>query len=520
MPLLQIILGLAGLGGGFLFGAFVLKPKPYNQGEYERKIDDMLTEAQTQKKELITRAQLKAEDIRKQISFDEKELSLEADTLNKMIEVKSQSLAKREARVAELQKEYDTEEQTVKKIRQECEEIEKRLADDLIRLTGITRELAREELMNRYTADFSHDAELRLARAQELAQESVNKDARSVLSECMCRYSSGAARASNMTKIKVLHDEVKGRIVGRGGRLIAFFEELFGVDVIFNDEPNTIIISCFNIVAEETARIGMEFLMREKVINEEVILKVKERAIAEVERLLQVEGMRVLKEIGLGHMPPDFAQLVGRLKYRTSYGQNVMRHCAEVGYFARLIAARIGADEKTAFYGGFFHDLGKAIDQEVGGSHDYLSKELLEKYGFSWEIVHAAWTHHDAIPQETVEALIVKAADAISAGRPGARAESTDRYVERIIELQNTAFESPGVRKAFAINAGRELRVLVDHEKMYDQNLQPLADEIAKKVEEKGGYPGKIRIVTIRNTKSTSTARKSQGADVVNDARR
>ncbi len=514
MPLLDLVLLLAGLGGGFLFGAYVLKPKPYSQDDYERKIEDLDSEVQTQKKELITRANLKADEIRKQIVFDEKELSLEADTLNKMIDVKAQSLAKRDARIAEMQKEYDNEESAVKQIRQQCEEIEKRLADDLIRLTGVTRDSAREELMNKYSAEFTHDAELRLARAQELAQETVNKDARAVLSECICRYSSGAARSPNMAKIKVLHDEVKGRIVGRGGRLIAFFEELFGVDVIFNDEPNTIIISCFNIVAEETARIGMEFLMREKIINEDVIVKVKERAVAEVERLLQVEGMRILKEIGVLNMPPDFAVLVGRLKYRTSFGQNVMRHCAEVGYFARLIAARIGADERTAFLGGFFHDLGKAIDQEVGGSHDYLSKELLEKYGFSWEIVHAAWTHHDAIPQETVEALIVKAADAISAGRPGARAESTDRYVERIIELQNTAFESAGVRKAFAINAGRELRVIVDHEKLYDQNLQPLADEIAKKVEAKGGYPGKIRIVTIRNTKSTSTARKSAGAEI------
>lgn len=508
MSFISIILGAVGIIGGFVLGAFVLKPKPYSETAYERRIEEMLAEAESQKKELMTRAKLKATEIRSRIEFDQKEMETEIETQNKMIDVKTQSVQKRESRVNEIKAEVDGEEKIVNDIRTQTHAIEAKLSEELIRLTGVTREGAKETLMKKYEEEFAHDAELRLARAQEWAQERSVREAKSVLAESMCRYSSGACRESHMTKIKVPQDEIKGRIVGRGGRLIALFEELFAVDVIFNDEPGIIIISCFNIVQEETARVGMEMLMREKIINEEVIQSVKKRADAEVEKTLRAHGARILKEIGLANMPDDFAQLVGRLKFRTSYGQNVMRHSLEVGYFSKLIAARIGADEKTAFYGGFFHDIGKAIDQEVGGSHDYLSKEILEKYGFSWEITHAAWTHHDAIPQETVEALIVKAADALSAGRPGARAESADRYVERIMDLQNTAFEFPGVRKAFAINAGRELRVLVDHEKLYDQNLQPLADEIAKKVEAKGGYPGKIRIVTIRSTRSSSTARK------------
>lgn len=179
----------------------------------------------------------------------------------------------------------------------------------------------------------------------------------------------------------------------------------------------------------------------------------------------------------------------------------------EVGYFARLLASEIGANTEVAFLGGFFHDIGKAIDQEVGGSHDVLSKEILEKYNFSWEITHAAWTHHNAIPQETVEARIVQAADAISASRPGARAESLERYLTKIHDLQDTAFSFEGVKKAFAINAGRELRVLVEPEKVSDQRVPVLASEIAAKVQEKGGYPGKIKIVTVRTTKATEYAK-------------
>lgn len=512
MSITSILFGVVGILGGFVIGAFVLKPKPYSESAYDRQIEELFTDAESQKKELMTRAKLKANEIRDRIEFDRKEMELEIETHNKMIEVKTQSVEKREAKVNEIKSEVDAEQKIVDDMRAKALAIEQELADQLIRITGVTREGARDSLMKKYEEEFVHDAELRLARAQEWAQERAVREAKSVLAESMCRYSSGACRESHMTKIKVPQDEIKGRIVGRGGRLITLFEELFAVDVIFNDEPGIIIISCFNIVAEETARVGMELLMRERVINEEVIKNIKKRADLEVEKTLRMHGARILKEIGLPNMPDEFAQLVGRLKFRTSYGQNVMRHSLEVGYFAKLIAARIGADERTAFLAGFFHDIGKAIDQEVGGSHDYLTKEILEKYNFSWEVTHAAWTHHDAIPQETVEALIIKAADALSAGRPGARAESADRYVERIIELQNTAFESPGVRKAFAINAGRELRVLVDHEKLYDQNLQPLADEIAKKVEAKGGYPGKIRIVTIRSTKSSSTARKGTGS--------
>ena len=323
----------------------------------------------------------------------------------------------------------------------------------------------------------------------------------------MMRYADSTSVEHEEKNIIVQRDEIKGRIIGRSAAAIAFFEEHFGVDVIFNDEPNTIIISCFNLVQREVARCALERLMREKIINEEMIMKVKPLAEQDVDKILMKEGDYALKKLGLSNMQPDFVKLVGRLVFRTSYGQNIMRHCFEVGYFARLIASEIGANTETAFLGGFFHDIGKAIDQEVGGSHDVLSKEILEKYGFSWEITHAAWTHHNAAPQETVEARIVQAADAISASRPGARAESVERYLAKINELQDTALSFEGVRKAYAINAGREVRVVVDPEKISDNANAELAQNIAAKVQEKGGYPGKIKVTTIRTTKVTDYAR-------------
>jgi len=247
---------------------------------------------------------------------------------------------------------------------------------------------------------------------------------------------------------------------------------LYQVTVVFNDEPNTINLSCFNLVQRELARQALLILFEEKYITPEVIERTKEKAQRRVDDILIKEGRKTADMLGLKNVHPELLQLIGRLQFRTSYGQNALRHCIEVGYFSRMLAAQIGADEEIAFLGGFFHDIGKAIDQEVGGSHDVLSKEILEKYNYSPEIVHAAWAHHDAVPQETAEAVLGKAADAISASRPGARALSIAQYVEKMKELEATALSFQGVKKAFAISAGREVRAIVDAESVSDEKTQ------------------------------------------------
>ncbi|MEK7528804.1 MAG: HD domain-containing protein, partial [Patescibacteria group bacterium] len=376
----------------------------------------------------------------------------------------------------------------------------------LLRVGG-SRESIAEQLIREHEVMFREDAQNRVLRMEELLKESSAKEAKNYLTEAISRFSASLNDDNLSGTITVQKDEVKGSIVGRGGQNIGLFEELYGVDVVFNDEPNIISLSCFNLVQREIAKQALILLMQFKIITPDKIRMVKEQAEKKVSHMLTMTGEKAAKVLGLTNVDPELIKLIGRLQFRTSYGQNALEHCVEVGYFSRMLAAEIGADENIAFQGGFFHDIGKAIDQEVGGSHDVLTKEILEKYGFSWEITHAAWTHHDAIPQETVEAMLVKAADAISASRPGARALSLEQYIQKIRELENTAQSFEGVKKAFAISAGREVRVVVNPDGVSDEHIQELAEQIAHKVEEKGGYPGKIKITTIRTTKVVDYAK-------------
>jgi ribonuclease Y len=492
---------------GLIIGLYLIRQRQFDEKHNKIKAEKLLTESELNSKALLEQAKVKAVETKEQFKGEEKEFVAQLDRMERGLTTKNALLQKREAKVAEVRSMISEEEKGIRAVRSKIEEIDVQVDQKLIKITGLSHEKAKEQLLHDYEQAFANDAEARLQKDMQWAEECSVRDAKNLLAETICRFGDPTSVEHEYKNITVPRDEIKGRIVGRGARNIAFFENLFGVDVVFNDEPNIIILGCFNLVQREIARFALERLMREKIINEEVISRLKPLAEQDMDKLLRREGEQILKLLNLEKMPPDFAKLVGRLQFRTSYGQNILRHSLEVGYFARMLAGAVGADEHIAFIGGFFHDIGKAIDQEVGGSHDVLSKEILEKYGFSKEIVHAAWTHHDAAPIETVEALTVKAADALSAGRPGARAESLERYLQKIKDLQETALSFAGVKKAYAINAGREVRVIVDPDKINDKSNQELATQIASKVEEKGGYPGKIKVVTIRTTKVTDYAK-------------
>lgn len=508
MEYIDILFAAFGVLLGAVVGSYVLNYRKFNEQDYLVKADKMAAEAQANAKQLVQQARERVAAKKKQFEQEQQEFTSQIDRMDKMLVTKVASQQKRDAKIAEMQKAVQAEEKVLSAMRSQTNETEKTINDKLIGITGLAGDRIKQELVSHYEDVFKSDAEGRLQHDMEWTQECAVRDARNVLAEAIYKFGAPTSVEHGHGEILVPRDEIKGRIVGRGAKMIAFFEELFGVDVVFNDEPNTIIVSCFNLVQREIACHALVRLMREKLINEEVILRSKTLAEQDVNKLLRKEGEAALRVLELKNMPPEFAELVGRLKFRTSYGQNIMRHCFEVGYFAKMLASELGADTHVAFVGGFLHDIGKAIDQEVGGSHDVLTKEIMEKYGFSKEMIHAAWTHHDAAPQETIEAVLVKAADALSAGRPGARAESLERYIKKIKELQETALSFDGVKKAFAINAGRELRVVVEPEKVDDKGINTLAASIAGKVQEKGGYPGKIKITTIRVTKATDYARK------------
>lgn len=492
---------------GLIIGLFVIGQKRINEQEILKKTEILLADARNKSKTFIDKANIDVIEQKRQFVQEEQEFVNRLNRAEQALAAKITMQHKREAKNIELQKSVATEEQFVRELKQHIDELSGVFFDKLIANAEISKQLAQDEVMTNYEKNFKEDAELRVQHEMEWTQECALREGRNMLCEAICRFSEGVVESGNHAVLTVSRDEIKGRIVGRGGSNIAFFENLFGVDVIFNDEPNTVIVDCFNLVQREIAAMALKRLMNEKQINESVIFKAKALAEQDVEKLLFKEGERILNILGVKNMPHDFIRMVGRLKFRTSYGQSIILHSFEVAYFARLLACELGANSQTAFIAGFFHDIGKAIDQEVGGSHDVLTKEILEKYNFAPEIIHAAWTHHNSAPQETLEARIIQIADAISASRPGARAESLDRYLAKIKDLEATAISFGGVKKAYAINAGREVRAVVDPEKTNDEETIKLALDIAAKVQEKGGYPGKIKVVTIRSTKVTNYAR-------------
>lgn len=507
MPYIDIIFGVGGAIIGILMGLFVIGQKKFNEKEILAKAEKLLVSAKEKNKEIIAQARIDSENKKKQFAQEEEEFVGQLNKMEQALNVKIASYQKREDKNLVLKKALEEERRSVESIRERISADEHKVFEKLIQTVGIPSERIKDQLLKEYENSFKQDAELRLQHELEWVQECSLREGKNVLEKAICRYADSAGSDTSQKTIIVPRDEMKGRIVGRGGLNIAFFEKLFEVDVIFNDEPNTIIVSCFNLVQREIACAAIKRLMNEKVINEEVITRVKTLAVQDTEKTLFREGEAALKIVGLQNMPPDFIKLVGRLKFRTSYGQNILHHSFEVAYNARSLASEIGADERITFIAAFFHDIGKAIDQEVTGSHDALTKEILEKYNFEPAIVHAAWAHHNAVPLETAEARLVQAADALSASRPGARAESLEKYLAKIKELEETALSFEGVRKVYAINAGREVRIIVEAEKVDDDGVRKLAGDVAAKVEEKGGYPGKIKVTTIRTTKVTDYAR-------------
>lgn len=506
--LMNALIAVGGLIAGLLAGLFIIGQKTFNEAEEKRKAENLLKQREEQIKHLLQQAADKARQIH---DFNEREMSrlnFQNQKLEQILHNKEQLLFKKAQRNKAFQDAICGEEKLISELKRESAGIQQIMSERLLQKTASNKTALKEQLLDSITRQWRADGETHLRIIEENSKENASREAKNRLCEAIYKFSGESSVEKECGEIIVPKDSIKGRIVGRGGGNIMFFEELFGVDVVFNDAPNIISVSCFNLINQEIAKLALIRLMNERAIDENVIRRVKETAVKDMEKKLLKDGLEAVKIIGLGNVNPEFAKLIGRLNYRTSYGQNVLRHSIEIAYFSRILAAELGVDQKIAFTAGFLHDIGKAVDQETGGSHDRLTKEILEKYGFSAEIVHAAWTHHDAEPQKTPEAFIVKAADAISASRPGARSISLEQYLQKIKELEQTVLAFDGVKKAFAISAGREVRVIIDPIKKSDDESRMLADLIADKIEEKGGYPGKIKVTTIRITKAAELAKR------------
>lgn len=440
--------------------------------------------------------------------FNRRKTRLEKST--ESLKLREQNLDRKISRNNQVKLDAASIEEEIQSKQEYCKRADVEVLEKLSSKTGLSLEDEKTKLLNRYASELELEHAEKLAKLEEEVKEGAVKKAKTIIVNIIQRLCSPTSVETRAVSVRVHNDRVKGKIIGKGGKNIQLFEKLLTVDVVFNDMPNQIHVSAFNLVNRRIAQKALRLLVKVRgTIDEKVIKDTIQKASKETDEELYEIGKKALKRIGIQHDNKEFIRIVGRLQYRTSYGQNIMKHSMEVAWVSIMIGGELGLNLKTCRIAGFLHDLGKAIDQdpEITESHDVLSKQLMEKYGFNWEEVHAAWTHHDLAPQETPEALIIKAADAVSAGRPGARAESLQRYLDRIRALEDTASSFEGVKRTYAISAGREVRVLVDPEAITDSKMQGLAGNVAKKIETELAYPGKIKVNVIRRTTHIEQAR-------------
>ena len=508
----SVIGALAGLGIGVIFGITYRKKvaeKEIGSAELEatRLINEAIRNGESRKKEMLLEAKdeihksrtehdKEVKERRAELSKQERRLEQKEATLDKKTEAferKEEELAKKMAKVAETQAQVDT--------------IKQQQMETLERISELTQEQAKQYLLQSVEEEVRHEAAMKIKEIEQRLKDEAEDKAREVISTAIQRCAADHAAEVTVSVVALPNDEMKGRIIGREGRNIRTLETITGVDLIIDDTPEAITVSSFDPVRREIARLALEKLIVDGRIHPTRIEDMVEKARKEVDRTIKEEGERACYETGVHNLNPELVKILGRQKYRTSYGQNVLNHSIEVSHIAGLMAAELGVDVALAKRAGLLHDLGKSIDHEVEGSHVQLGADLAKKYKENPVIVNAIEAHHGDVEPKTVIAVLVQAADAVSAARPGARRENVENYIRRLQKLEELTGSYPGVDKAFAIQAGREVRIMVKPEEVTEDNMILLARELAKKIEAELEYPGQIKVNVIRETKAVEYAK-------------
>ena len=462
----------------------------------ESRTKEMLLEAKDEIHKSRTEYEKEVKERRAELSKQERRLQQKEETLDKKAETfekKEEELARRMAEVAAL--------------KEETESIKKAHLATLEQISGLSQEQARAHLLKTVEEDMRHDTAMKIKEIEQQLKDEADEKAREILSIAIQRCAADHAAEATVSVVPLPNDEMKGRIIGREGRNIRTLETITGVDLIIDDTPEAITVSSFDPVRREVARLALEKLIGDGRIHPTRIEDMVEKARKEVDRTIREEGERACFETGVHNLNPELVKILGRQKYRTSYGQNVLNHSIEVAHIAGLMASELGVDVAMAKRAGLLHDLGKSIDHEVEGSHVQLGADLARKYKENPVIVNAIEAHHGDVEPKTVIAVLVQAADAVSAARPGARRENVENYIRRLQKLEELTGSYPGVEKAFAIQAGREVRIMVKPEVVTEDNMILLARDVAKKIESELEYPGQIKINVIRETKAVEYAR-------------
>ena len=470
-----------------------------------RKKSDAQVEAKQQ--QILLDAKNEAMKIKEQAKNDEEERRKRLDQLENDVRSRETKLDDRLTKIDTEFKELDQKRQLLSEREKSIDEVRKQQVDKLEAVAKLSRDEAKTQLLKEAEIEFKDDIVGKIKEQRQLAQQEFDTWARKILATAMERLASETTSEHAMQAVPIPSEDVKGRIIGKEGRNIQAFEKLTGVDVVIDESPDTVSISSFNPVRRHMAKVAMERLVADGRIHPGKIEEIWEKVETEVAKEIQEAGEQAARDAGLAGLHPDLLKIMGQLKFRTSYGQNVLKHSIEMANLAAMIAAEIGADVNISRKSAFLHDIGKAVDHEVPGPHHHISMDIARKYGMSEVVLNAIGAHHDDIEPKTVEAIIVRIADAISGSRPGARRDSYENYVKRITELENIAKSFTGVDKAFAVHAGREIRILVRPTDVTDLDALRLAKDIARKVEQDMQYPGMIKVNVIRETRAQEYAK-------------
>ncbi|MDN5347711.1 MAG: ribonucrease [Clostridia bacterium] len=470
-------------------------------------IEEAKKEAEAKKREALLEAKEEIHRQRAEIERESRERRNELQRLERRLMQKEESLDRKMENLERKEANLRRQEEEVEKLKQEIEDLKKRELSELERISGLSCEEAKNLLLKSMEAEIRHEAAMMVKQIETEAREEADRRAKDIIVQAIQRCAADHVAETTVSVVSLPNDEMKGRIIGREGRNIRTLENLTGVDLIIDDTPEAVILSSFDPIRREVARIALEKLIADGRIHPARIEEMVEKAHKELEQKIREEGEQVTFKMGIHGLHPELVRLLGRLKYRTSYGQNVLQHSIEVASLAGIMAAELGADVQLARRAGLLHDIGKAIDFEEEGPHVALGVEAARKYRETPAVIHAIEAHHGDVEPRSIEACLIQAADAISAARPGARREMLEAYIKRLEKLEEIADSFAGVEKSYAIQAGREIRIIVKPEKVDDPMIFRLARDIVKKIQEELEYPGQIKVVVIRETRAVEYAK-------------
>ena len=505
MFIFVVIAAIVGIGAGFGGASIATKKKLGSAADDAKKelekakkeADHMVLDAKKEAVKVAEESKREEEKRRREVRETESRLLSREENLDKKLDELDRRNEKLRASEDELEK-----------IKDEVRDIRKNAQEKLEKIAKLDKKEAAEKLMQMTERDIKADLEGLVAKLQRDAMEDSEERAQMILTQAMERMSSEVTTEKTVTAVKLTDDDMKGRIIGKEGRNIQAIQRATGVDIMVDDTPGMVILSSFDPIRRQVARVTMEMLMKDGRIHPGRIEEVVEKAQKQIDKDIDRAGEDAVREVGVvGLVPKEMVRLLGELKFRTSYGQNVLKHSTEMAHIAAVIADEIGVDVNTVKVAALLHDVGKALTHKIEGKHHHISAEMARKYGMNEEVVHAIEAHHDDIEATTAAAVVVRIVDALSAARPGARNISAENFVERMRELENVANSFPGIDKSYAISAGREVRIIVRPEKVDDLTAIKLARDIANKIESTMQYPGTIKVNVIRETRATEYAK-------------